>query len=202
MALKRYRFRIVGLCPILMNNPGGMKKPGDDAGMKVKKVPLPDEEAAGLVYAFSNGQLYGPAMGFRSALIAAATGRKIGKRPAPGLLKGAVFCPVDVEKVPLFHPKTGRPLTTKDYTVDSRRCVLTNNGKKVGVVRSRPRVEEWACEVELEIDDDFVDVATVAETLDLAGRTKGYLDFRPQCGGSFGRFKAELVADEPAQKAA
>jgi hypothetical protein len=50
------------------------------------------------------------------------------------------------------------------------------------------------CIVELDIETDFVDpVKTVLMLLKKAGQTVGYMDFRPECGGSFGRFDAELV---------
>lgn len=192
MALERVTFRITGVSPLLMNNPAVMKKPGEDAGAKIKKIPLPEEEAARLVYRDDKGRIYGPATGFKSALISAAKGRKFGKTSAPALLKGTVFCPVDVERVFLVHPKSGKPLTDSDYVVDSRRAVLSSGAKKVGVVRSRPRFENWACDVTLEIETEVVEPKAVEDMLQLAGRTIGYLDFRPEKGGSFGRFEAKL----------
>lgn len=191
--LEKFTFEVTGESPILMNNPAGMKKPGEDGAAKVKKLPTPEEEAKGLLYIDSKGQLFGPAMGFKSAIARAATGRKFGKVAAPGVVRGNVFCPIDVERVILLNPKTKKPLTDKDYTVDSRRAVLKNGGKKVGVVRSRPRIESWMCEVVLEIETDVVDAETqILPLLQLAGRSVGFLDFRPENGGPFGRFTAKM----------
>lgn len=190
--LEKFTFEITGTSPLLMNNPAGMKKPGEDGGPKVKKLPTPEEEARGLLYIDSDGKLFGPAMGFKSAIATAGKGRKIGKAFVPALVRGNVFCPIEVERVTLLNPKNKKPLSDKDYTVDSRRAVLKNGGKKVGVVRSRPRIESWACEVLLEIDTDFITAEHVTELLQLAGRSVGYLDFRPENGGPFGRFTAKL----------
>lgn len=188
MALERFTFTVTGESPILMNNPAGMKKPGEDGGAKIKKIPTPEEEAKSLVYRDPEGRIFGPAMGFKSALISAAKGRKFGKVAAGSVIRGNVFCPLDAERVYLRNPKTGKPLTDKDYTIDSRRCVLSNGAKKVGVVRSRPRFEAWSCDVVLEIDTEAVESKAIENLFVIAGHTIGYLDFRPEKGGSFGRF--------------
>lgn len=191
MALERFKFKITGTTPILMNSPLGMKKPGSETVAKVKKVLAPEEEAASLLYRNPDGTVYGPA-GFKSAIATAAKGMKFGKLGGPGIIKSSVFVPIDGDKIPLFDPKTKKPLTDKDYVVDSRRAVIPSSG--AGIVKSRPRFERWGCVVELDIETDFVDpVKTVLMLLKKAGQTVGYMDFRPECGGSFGRFDAELV---------
>jgi hypothetical protein len=192
MSLERFTFAVTGESPILMNNPAGMKKPGDEPGAKIKKIPTPEEEARSLVYRDEDGQIFGPAMGFKSAIMSAAKGRKFGKVSAPAVIRGNVFCPLDVERVILKHAKTGKPLTDKDYIIDSRRAVLTSGMKKVGVVRSRPRFASWACDVVLEIETDALEPKAVEDLFKIAGRTIGYLDFRPEKGGSFGRFTVSL----------
>lgn len=190
MALERFRFKITGTTPILMNSPLGMKKPGESVG-KVKKVLPPEEEAASLLYRNQDGTVYGPA-GFKSAITAAAKGMKgPGKIGLPSVIKSSVFVPIDADKIPLFDPKTKKPLTDKDYTVDSRRAVIPSSG--AGIVKSRPRFERWGCIVELDIDTDYIELPLITTLLKKAGQTVGYMDFRPECGGSFGRFDAELV---------
>jgi hypothetical protein len=200
MAIERFTFEITGTSPILMNNPAGMSKPVEGPQIK-KKVPTPTEEAEGLLYIQPDGSLCGPAMAFKSIAATAGKGRKIGKAFAPGLVKMAVFTPIDVEFVTLYDPKTRKPLTKKDYTVDSRRCVLKNGGKAAGVVRSRPRVERWACDVVLEIDTELANPKDIEQLLQLGGRTVGYLDFRPEKGGPFGRFEAKLKEGKAARAA-
>ncbi len=190
MALERFKFRVTGTTPILMNSPLGMKKPGSDTVAKVKKVLAPDDEARSLLYRNNDGTVYGPA-GFKSAITTAAKGMKFGKLGGPGIIKGSVFTPIDGDKVPLYDPKTKKPLTDKDYVVDSRRAVIPSSG--AGIVKSRPRFERWGCIVELDIETDFIAPEAVLGLLKKAGQVVGYMDFRPECGGSFGRFDAEMA---------
>jgi len=187
--LKRFAFVVTGVSPILMNNPAKMKPPEGKATAKVPKIPAPEEEARSLLYRDDEGRIFGPAFGFKSAIVSASKGRKFGKQGAPGVIKSNVFLPLETERVYLFDPKTKKPLSDKDYTIDTRRTVLN---KTKGVVRSRPRFERWGCQVELDIETDVLDADVVLEFFKIAGPSVGYLDFRPERGGPFGRFSVEL----------
>jgi hypothetical protein len=57
------------------------------------------------------------------------------------------------------------------------------------VMRYRPIYREWSCSVVVHFDDGTVDEATVTAWLQLAGRQTGIMEFRPACGGTFGRFE-------------
>lgn len=192
--MKVVKFKIVGEpeSPLLMNNPaGGMRQSDSGEGVKVNKtvIPTPEEEARRSAYIAENGQLWGPAIGFRSALLTAGVGRKIGKEPAWKALARTVFM-VD-EKCLLTHPKTGKPI--KEWSIDTRRCVLSNRGKKVGILRNRAKVDHWQTVLSLSIDTEVIDPSVVLELLNLAGRNIGWLDFRVQNKGWFGKFRAELM---------
>lgn len=186
--MQRFKFEVIGTSPLLMNCPFGMKAGG--AVPKAKKIPSAEEEAYSLLYRNPDGTVYGPP-GFKSAIKTASKGMKAGKVGMPSVVNGSVFVPVDCERIALFHPKTRKPLTDKDYIVDSRRAVIPSS--KAGIVKSRPRFEKWGCIVELDIDTDFIAVDAVLMLLKKAGLTVGYCDFRPEKSGSFGRFEAELV---------
>ena len=185
MASSVHTFRITGLSPILMNNPESMQM-GRAAGVGMKKIPTPEEEAKAKVYRNSKG-LYIPSVAFRSSIIGrggGASGRKIGKFTANSRVAAGAFV-VD-EHTPLVHVKTGKPI--KDYEIYSCRAVVQGNG----VRRSRPLIKDWACDLKLEVDDDFVTVEQLVDLLNMSGKVAGIMDFRPQCKGSFGRYEAEL----------
>lgn len=186
MQLTSFVFEVHGVSPILMNNPAYMadRKSG---GTNVKTIPSPEEEAKRSLYRRDDGTLFGPALGFRSGILEASKGRRIGKKSAKTILSGAVFCLN--EQVLLYHPKTKKPITDKHYVIDSRRAVIQ---KTAGIIRSLAKIMEWACDVELEIDSELVDIKVVEEIFQLAGKIVGYLDFRPQRGGFFGRFDVKL----------
>jgi len=59
------------------------------------------------------------------------------------------------------------------------------------VVRMRPRFDDWACTVKLNIEDTLANATQVDEWLRIAGTQVGLGDWRPQ----FGRFTSERVSE-------
>lgn len=187
MGISILSIRITGISALLMNNPANMGA-GRGGGLNTKQIPSAADEAAGKTYADEKGNLYLPSIMFRSALLGACAGRRMGKVGARTVLAGAIFTVTD--RVPLVHPTTGKPITT--YRVNSMRAVVN----KAGVTRSRPEIAEWAANLDFEVDDEFIkDPAAVLELMNIAGRVRGVGDFRPQKGGPFGRFRAEAASN-------
>ena len=186
MVLKVFRYRIVGLSGLLMNNPASMKSAGS-------KIPTPEKEAEEKVYRLDSGQLYIPAIAFRSSIIGrggGASGRKFGKYTANSRVAAGVSM-VDGEDKCLLVSPNGKPKPIKDYEIDIRRAVV--NG--AGIRRARPYIAEWATVVCFEVDEDFVTAEQLEELLNISGRVAGVMDFRPQCKGWFGKYRAELISE-------
>lgn len=187
-----FEFWVEGVYSLLMNNPVGMQG-GPQEKLGRKKIPTPEEEAASKVYRMDDGALYIPSGAFRSALLTAATGRKVGKTAATTVLRGTVFN-VD-EKTPLVDPQTGEVI--KDYDINTSRAVVQGNG----VMRSRPEVWPWGARVFLEIDDEGVAPSVIEEIFRVAGRAVGVGDWRPGRtsgggkGGPYGRFRVDMVGE-------
>lgn len=190
MAVEILKFRITGMSPILMNNPSCMTPTESNLGAK-KKTYSDDEEADKRLYKNKKGELYINPDCFRSAIIGkggSASGRKIGKVSAVSIMSAGFF--VHGTECVLEHPKTKKVLTTYSG-IDKRRVVVNKNG----VIRARPRIDDWACTLVCEIDTDFIGKSSlVLELLNIAGKYPGVLDFRPGRNGIFGRFKAEIAA--------
>lgn len=182
--LRRVKIEFTGTSPLLMANPKGMTA---DDKPKVKTKRNKDKELALAEYRNSKGQLYFLPAAFRKALINGAKGRKVGSVGLPGILMGSVF---DIgDEVVLVHPKTKKPLT--DYAASEMRVVNKNAG---ALIAFRPQINDWQCEVEFEVDDDFVpDLSLLLDVFDIAGRTIGVGAFRPQKFGKYGRFSCRLV---------
>jgi hypothetical protein len=174
-------FEIIGTSALLQNNPASMQGGGGAAkGLNVKRIPDPAAEAAAKVYLDGKGVVYIPAIAFRSALLGACTGKRIGKMGAKSCVSAGVF---NAETAcPLFDPETRKPI--KEYAVHTTRAVVQGQA----VMRSRPMVEKWATRVAFEVDTDFVTAAQVRELMGLAGRSQGVGDWRPAKRGPFGRF--------------
>lgn len=185
-------FPIQQLSPLLMHNPAGMQPGGDDTLGRRTKIAPPDVEAERGVYYTPTSLIGLPTAAFRSCVVAAAKGRKVGKAFATTLVKGALF-PAD-EWTPLTLPN-GDPL--EKWTVDTRRAVLGTGKSAKGVVRGRPRFEQWAATVRFEFDPDFLHPDLIGDLLEIGGRTVGVGDFRPERSGPFGRFQ---MVDAPTPK--
>lgn len=191
MSVKIHIWKLTGTSPLISHNPANTMK-GDDAAAlsSKKKVYEDDEEARIRLYINDDGTYYHPSAAIRLALLEASKGRKINKKPARGLVAGAVFPAED--RLRILDEK-GKP--KKDYVI--RKCRVKVG--TAGVLRCRPQWNNWTMNVPLEIDTDFMTPDIVTELLNLAGRIAGIGDERPSVDkgkngvGSCGRFRAELV---------
>lgn len=180
------KFRIVGISPLLMSNPGGMTRGA--SGIGTKKIPTPQEEAESRVYRTGDGKLYFPSIAFRSAIVGpggGASGRRMSKVSVASRVCAGFF--VQGDKCLLCHPKTKKPLT--EYVISTMRVMV----QKAGVLRSRPMIEEWMTELTAEVDEDFITADQLVELLNISGKVAGVGDYRPQKRGMYGRFRAELL---------
>lgn len=183
MNLETVTFKVVGLTPLLQHNPEKLMVRG--GGIKQKRIPTAEEEAEMGAYRLPSGQLYIKATAFRSAILSAAKGKKVGKFSAKSVLAGAIL-PLS-EVAPLEDPRTGEPVTA--YEISVMRAVV----QRQGVMRARPLIREWACLVPFHLDTDVVPADPVLELLQEAGARVGVCDYRPETGGFYGRFAAELA---------
>lgn len=187
-------FEITGSKPILQHNPASMGVSTQGKLDTTKKIPTPEEEAKAGRYLTPDGQYFQmPCEAFKRAFVSGGVGRRIDKRAATSVLRSAVFPAEDW--VTLLDPKTKKPLPAAKYEIDSRRVSLPGQkGAKVSVIRSRPKLLSWACNVVFEVDDVIANHKVLEEIGNMAGRMVGVGDYRPEKGGPFGRFTVKLVA--------
>jgi hypothetical protein len=176
-------FTIVGISPLLQNNPANFigKAEGDE--LVGKKKEYDDAEEAKLrIYLDPDGQHCHPCEAFTKAMVKAVAGKKFGKMFATAAIKGSVFI---TEPFAVLVDEKGKP--AKGYTIDRRPVVVG----KARVLRCRPCFSKWRVRLALEIDTAILTPAQVKESLALAGRIIGVGDYRPEKGGGFGRFRVE-----------
>lgn len=184
MNIEHVTYRITGISPLLQNNPEQMVRGGEQTLGK-KTIPSVEVEAEKAAYRLPSGQLYIKTLAFRAALLGATTGKRLGKMSAKTILSGSVF--VAHETAPLFHPTTEEPI--HDYEISVMRAVVQRNG----IMRARPKIEKWACDVTFEVDRDYIgSLDVLTQVLSDAGRLKGVGDYRPEKSGMYGRFEAEM----------
>lgn len=119
--------------------------------------------------------LYIPGVAVQRALVGAAIYSK-GKGRA-SLQKPVAACVlVSPERI---------DLGTKDYQVDSRPVVMP--ATKGRIVRHRPRLDDWKMTFEIEWDETLLTAKELRKIVDDAGTRVGFLDFRPEKKGPYGR---------------
>ena len=65
------------------------------------------------------------------------------------------------------------------------------------ILRTRAKFDcPWACEFDLDCDDELVSEPFLSQWLDIAGRRIGLGDWRPEKSGEFGRFTATNILAE------
>ena len=191
--METIKVRITGESPILMHN-GRLANPLDEYTKRLKaltaKKTKTDADHADISRAEWEGGIYldstGPYVScdnLDACLKGAAKNQKLGKAFGSSVA-------VLEERVPLLYegPRDPDGLWAKRF-YDIRGVVI--GGKRVQ--RCRPIFREWACEFTIGYDPQDVNRRQVDQALQDAGRKIGLFDRRPEKGGRYGKFTAEVV---------
>lgn len=175
-------FKIVGMSPLLQNNPADFIGKTEGSDLAAGKKTYDDaEEAKRRLYLNSDGEYAHPCEAFTKAMVKAVAGKKFGKMFATNAIKGSVFI---TEPFAVIESAGGGKVS---YAIDRRPVVVG----KARILRCRPCFAKWSMKVALEVDTAILQPAQVRESLALAGRIVGIGDYRPEKGGGFGRFTVE-----------
>lgn len=181
---------IEGTAPILLHRFGTAAE--GDAAKQTRKVQVKQEEPRVVceqaVYRDEHGALALPAAAFARLIREAGGAHK--QRGSRKSLRYVVPAAVRVlgDLAPLYC--TDRKTLCKDFEIDARSVVIPST--KGRVMRYRARVNSWACRVDIQVNDDLLDEATVRQLLIEGVQQNGIGDFRPEKGGPFGT--AHLVS--------
>jgi hypothetical protein len=192
------RLLISGNGSLLMNNPVSMRGAASDRMERGgKKIPLPRDEALSKLYVLPSGQLYAKSDWFREAGLIAASEVKDPSRKGRATMTrrfaSSVFLVTD--HCPLFrnghNGSKPVPITSADtdWEIDTRRVVVQRNG----ILRSRPKLTDWSCEVQFEYDPELNQPELILAVMRNAGKYPGVGDYRVGKKGAFGRFTVELL---------
>lgn len=143
----------------------------------------PRETAEKAAYRMASGNLFLPGAAISRLLReAGASHKQRGSRKSLKYIMPAAVLVLE-DQVPLRDDE-GTPL--RDFEVDSRPVVIPST--KGRIMCHRPRLNNWNMEFSLEIDNDTIDPDFIHQLITEGGRKLGVGDFRPEKGGSFGRF--------------
>jgi hypothetical protein len=191
MAYETLTVRIVGVAPILLNNPqkadpfNKFTRAMKEITAKGRKKTDSDLEALakleflGGLYLDSKGQPAVPGESIEGMIRDGAKKSRAGKDAVCGIISDGVW-PIEYD-----GPKDPEKLWLDERFRDYRGC-------KVGqarVMRMRPRFNEWALTFKVSYQDEVVNRQALEKWLRDAGQLVGLCDFRPR----FGRFEVESV---------
>jgi hypothetical protein len=146
------------------------------------RIPEAEVEAENGVYRLPDGCCGIKGEAFRAALLGAAGAWKAKRSTMKSHLAHIV---VTEELVPLLR-LDGTPI--KDYVIDARRAIV----QRQGIIRRRPRFEEWTATFTIEFDPVLIPKPEIIpEIMNDGGNRMGVGDFRPQKNGPFGRFRVK-----------
>ncbi len=176
--MKVIRCRIEGDADLIMH-----QFPEDRPGLhRPRQILTPEEQAEQAAFRDpeQGDQLYIPGRWVQSMLRAA--GERYGKR-----FRSIVPAAVQVlsDYLYLVEPMDSqKPVRT--YDVDARSVLVSRTRERV--MRYRPRIEGWATEIPLRINDRILSVDDIKKLMIRGGERIGLGEMRPQLGGPFGIF--------------
>lgn len=196
MTMQIATFDITGNGSLLMHNPASMRNAaGGELQRGGKKIPLPYDEARAGLYVLPNHQLFLKSDMFREAALIAARDIRDPSRKGRATMTNRFAASVFLcsEHCPLFKANgSGEgPLTDADddWVIDTRRVVVQKNG----ILRSRPKITDWKCELPFEYDDEVISPDIILQVLQASGKTPGVGDYRIGKKGPYGRYTVALA---------
>jgi hypothetical protein len=182
--IARVIITVDGIKPLLTHNPESMGV--EVAPGKGSRIPEAEAEAEAGVYRDVDGNCCLKGEAFRGSLLGAAPAwRSKGKKTMKSLLSHVVV----VEELVQLKRSDGSLIT--DYAIDARRAII----QRQGIIRRRPRFDEWTCTFTVEYDPAMIpDPKLIVDIMQDAGNRIGVGDFRPARNGFFGRFRVREFA--------
>lgn len=175
----RIRITVVGIKPLLTHNPEGMGGGGESA-KRGTRIPEPEVEAEAGTYRLDDGTCAIKGEAFRGAILGAAGAWK-GKNRST--MKSHLAHIVVLEELVALRYPNGTPI--RDYVIDRRRVIVV----RAGVMRARPRFDEWSATFTVEYDPQLVkDPKMIVDIAADGGIRMGVGDNRPQKNGANGRY--------------
>jgi len=175
--MKRYKVTIQGISPLLMNKPSNLIADisKDKKGFKDDKQGQAEEK----LYMNNKGKLYQPATHLYGALIEAGKHKKVVGKGKSTYSKIVGYA-VEINPFEIEHKK-------QKWEIFS--ILAVNPNTKGRSLLHRPILKEWELEFEVTFDESEIPDMIMKELFDIAGRTAGLGDWRPQKKGPYGKFQ-------------
>ena len=188
-----YKLRIEGVSPLIMHSAAGIdpllpiniekqqitRKRGTNR-TEADDARLRELETIGSLWLDANEQPTIPAAALRSVIETGARKLKQGPQVREGLMVTGTTFEYD-------EARYGKTLKKLSKSVQHTVSVVVQRSR---ILRTRAMFDlPWACEFEIDGDDELVSTEHLERWLDIAGRRIGIGDWRPEKSGTYGRFK-------------
>lgn len=197
MAIRHASVKIIGIAPLLQNNPRSVDRfdvyAKGMAAINAKKTRRTDEDflelrniemRSKIYWSETMGGIFIPTTWLLSAI--AATSFKVAK-VSKADIRGCVF--MDMDKVPLQYRGMDKVREPEDIVRNEVfRHTMTLKQCQARVVKAAPIFHEWSFGVDMEFDDKIMDRDSLERVIHHTAKYGGFGDFRP----TFGRAKAEV----------
>ena len=111
-------------------------------------------------------------------------------------------CYIAHENIPLEY--AGKKINIKEiddvpnpaldsHFIQSRWLQVTVKVGTASILRTRPMFHNWSCGVSVHYDQSVMNEESLIQAVQDAGRLVGFCDWRPEKGGQYGRFSAEVI---------
>jgi hypothetical protein len=208
--MRKFKITVTGVTDLVMHN-GRLAIPTDRATREVSEAfkqykaaktdaafdALSRAEFLGGIYYMDGLGPYWPSDNFHSSLKQAGKKRKQSgsKATLRNPVAGGLLWTSEVN--PLVYAAFGgrsAPRSAEELWKDENyRFVKAVRVGAAKVVRTRPVFRDWRFDLEGTIDTEVLDFADLEAVLKIAGQVIGLGEWRPEKGGSYGRFTAELA---------
>lgn len=190
MAIQVLKFQITSEAPLLLHN-GQLADPLNPWAKKLKEISGKrnktdaDYEAMAKIEWFASlysekGKVVLPSEVIEAAFNTGARKMKLGKQA-----QSTIFC---TGNVPLAFD--GDTMTFDElFERDANRMTVGVRVGQAKVMRTRFRVDQWACSPEIQFDDKVLNPSQVIDIAKVTGELIGLCDWRPK----FGRFNAQKI---------
>jgi len=179
------RFSIKGTSPLITHQWSEKAKDmmrEKHAGKKTKtrEIRNPKAEMESAIYRTKDGAYGVPGLALKAAIINAAH-KDLGVEKT--LVRKALFLRTDDPNKVIELQSDAEPTMRED---------MVRVGMSQTDMRYRPQWDDWAIDVEFEVDTELLRPDDVLTLVDRAGFGVGICEWRPEKGGEFGRFCVDL----------
>jgi hypothetical protein len=208
--MQKFEIKVSGLSDLIMHN-GRLVNPMDPATREIEKAyreykknkteenfyAMARAEFMGGLYYVEQGEIVigpvWPTDNLFTALKKAAAKVKRGRATLKNPVAAAILW--DSMENPLAYgpPGTTPPRSAEELWKDeSYRFIKAAKVGSAKVMRTRPVFRNWGFRAPGRLDTEILDLADLADVAKIAGQLIGLGDWRPEKGGSYGRFAAEV----------